>query len=472
MNAQAKRKQRQRRQWLIVAGYIVAVIIIAALTVILVAFGRGYSYNFQTHRVVRNGLLIMGSKPGGADVAVNGKARHKTPTRITLGTGSYQVTASKAGYVTWHKVVQIVASEVTFAQYILLIPTHLTTHKSVTVAGTMVPVQSPDQTQLAYVTDAAGDDLAVVGTGGGTQRKIWQSSPPTGNPSAPAGQITAASWSDDDSHLLVITVSNGQPTDWVVAADGSGATDVTDAYNLSGGQVVFAPGGWQKLYWNGPAGLRQINLANQTTTSVLASNVTQITPANGLLYYVQQTPLGRSLVSLDGNNHKQTVVPVVADSDSYSITAEDFDNHNYVAVVPDQTHTATVYIDPTADQPTTLVISRAADNVLFSPDGRYLLASGAAGGSMYDLDRTNVTGSTVLYGLGQLSPAPQDFVWLDNYHLLYRSGGRVYICEFDGGNNTVLGATLSPAYPLPGGASFDDLQTSGSQTKLVNTALR
>src|SRR4051812_25743476 len=139
------------RRILTLLGYFAAFVVIAGLTAILVAYGKGYSYDFKVHKIVHNGLLLLASQPSGADITIRGKeTKHHTPRRVTLQADSYAVTVAKEGYRTWKKTVSIVASEVTFAEYILLVPNQLHPQRLATMPAPPVGALSHDQKRLAY----------------------------------------------------------------------------------------------------------------------------------------------------------------------------------------------------------------------------------------------------------------------------------------------------------------------------------
>lgn len=461
------------RRILIIAGYFAAFLVIAGLTAILVAYGKGYSYDFKTGRIVHNGLLLLGSQPSGADITIRGKeTHHHTPRRVTLQAGSYAVTVTKAGYRTWQKTVSIVASEVTFAEYILLVPNQLQPVKLAALPAAPTAVLSRDQKHLAY---AESNGTLMAGASDGQAKAIWHvpavpSSADSTQPSA--SQITALVWSDDNSRLLATVATAGQNAYWVVNADGSGATNLTDLFkfDFSTG-LVFTPGNAAKLYWNSPDGLRQLDMGAQTVSGVLADQVVQIIPASDRLFYVQQNQLGRVLMSIDRSGKKQQAVQILPASQSYSVAFASVNDQDYLAVVPSQTHTATLYIDPYGRRPTTEVISAAADTVSFSPGGSYLLAEGAEPAT-YDVNRSELTGKPVVYGLPGLSNQPSA-TWYDDHHLIYSQNGQIWLTEFDGTNSSLLlSNAVSPAWPLPSSHGFDAVVSAHSGAELERVIIR
>lgn len=460
------------RRILIIVGYFAAFVLVAFLTVILVAYGRGYSYDFKTGQIVHNGLLLLSSQPGGAEVTIKGRSAHyHTPKRLTLPAGRYQVTATKPGYRTWQKTVRMVASEVTFAEYILLVPDQLKFQKMAAVSSPVV-AESHDLHHLAF---ASGQQLEAGATDG-QPKAIWHlpdtpAAPDINNPAA--GQMTALAWSDDNSRLLVTVESQGQSSYWVVWADGSKAVNLTDQFkfDFSGG-LVFTPGDAGKLYWLSPDGLRQLDMGAQTVSGVLADQVVQMIPAADRLFYVQQTPLGRALMSMDHSGHKVQAVQVLPVSQSYSVAFTSQQGHDFLAVAPSQTHTATLYLDPYGSHPTTTVISTAANAVSFSTGGTYLLAEGGES-AVYDINRSLLVGAPVIYPLSGVANVPS-VAWYDDNHLVYQSGSDIWLCEFDGANATRLtdGNAASPAYPLPSSHGLELVVSKDGQNELDRVIIR
>src|ERR1035437_5316433 len=95
---------RKKRQFHIrlILGYVLVGIAIALATVILVYGAYGYSINTKTGTVVQNGLLFVDSKPGGANIYLNGASRNATTAaRLVLATGNYSLKLTRTGYHDW-----------------------------------------------------------------------------------------------------------------------------------------------------------------------------------------------------------------------------------------------------------------------------------------------------------------------------------------------------------------------------------
>lgn len=464
------------RRIFITLGYVSVALVVAALTVVLVAYGKGYSYDFSTGQIVRNGLLILSSQPSGGMVTINGRDIHRrTSYHATLRTGSYDITVSKTGFQTWHKRVTMVASQVTFAEYVLLIPDSLSQQEALTASQISNVTSSTDHHKIAYLEQKSDQTAIMTADSTGKNQVTAYKLPPTGDP-ATAQHLVGMIWSDDDSHLLVAVQTAAGRQYLVVTADGSSEpVNLTTKlqFDFDGG-LNFAPGAWQQLYWNSPEGLRRIDIGNQSVSGVLDGPAAEIVRTSDHLYYVETSSIGRSLWSIDRSGHRQQAVQTLPQSDSYAVAESSYHGHDLLAVVPAATRTATLYIDPSSANATARIISRDADAVSFSPESRYLIAYSATGATTYDFDRTDATGKAVMYqpSLGGITGS---ISWLDPYHFLYTAGGSVKLSEFDGGNVTTLASGAGAGVF----ASSDDHtlvfvrhNTSINQDSLITISLR
>ncbi len=101
----------RKRIALILSGLVVFVL--AGPVIIFIA--QGYSFDFQTNRLVSSGTLVIKTEPRGAEVKIKGQAALKTPlTKRFVQPGDYFVEISKDDYFPWQKRFSILPSQVTF----------------------------------------------------------------------------------------------------------------------------------------------------------------------------------------------------------------------------------------------------------------------------------------------------------------------------------------------------------------------
>src|SRR3990167_1733050 len=97
------RKRRSHKIRLII-GYVLMSIAIGLGTVILVYDTYGYGINTKTGDIVQNGLLFVDSKPGGADIYLNGRSQNSTTAaRLILPAANYTLQIKKSGYRDWQR---------------------------------------------------------------------------------------------------------------------------------------------------------------------------------------------------------------------------------------------------------------------------------------------------------------------------------------------------------------------------------
>ena len=413
---------------------VLAVSIVLA-TVILVELGRGYSYDFKTGELKLSGLVVFGSNPSGADIFASGKTIHRrTPYRSTFEAGQYLFTITKPGYRQWSKQVTIFPSEVSWVQYVLLIPTvikqtTITTNPAISLLAT-----STDHRHFAYV--ASDGAVWTFDSSLRTPSRLYQPSAPAVG--QPVEQITALAWSNDASHLLISTTSGASQLSRLVNLSDGTVTKLTESFGFSFTDLRFSPNNWQVLYWLSPEGLRQINVSNQTVSAVLADNVSTYQFAGNQIVYTETTATSTTLDSMGQTGQNKRQLAKLEVSPSYQLGYSTYLNTPMVAVLPSTTRTITLYKDAFSGHPTSQVVTRAADTLAFNTDGRFLNYRDGQRLATYDLEKAQ----TYLF---EPSPQPYGVVeWFDTYHLLAATANEISIVEYDGGNLTsITGASLA-----------------------------
>ena len=86
---------------LITAGIFILILIA------VIAYARGYRFNFQEGKVTSTGILSVNSSPNAAKVYINGELKGATDINLTLPYGTYTVEVKKDGYTDWRKEVNL-----------------------------------------------------------------------------------------------------------------------------------------------------------------------------------------------------------------------------------------------------------------------------------------------------------------------------------------------------------------------------
>ena len=128
---------------------IFTVCLIAVVSFTVIAYGRGYRFNFKQKTIGSTGLISATSDPIGASIFLDNKKVGATNTTITVKPGWYTITFAKEGYQSWEKHIRVQGEVVAQANGTLY-PTNPSL-SAITTSGVFNPVLSPDGSKLAYV---------------------------------------------------------------------------------------------------------------------------------------------------------------------------------------------------------------------------------------------------------------------------------------------------------------------------------
>ncbi len=419
-------------------------------TIVLVAIGSGYSYDFRNHRTTLNGLVVIGSYPTGATILQNGKNIHrKTPFRNTVEAQSYNYTVTKDGYQPWQKQIQVKASEVVWVQYIWLLPSQLRTSTLLSQPTMSGLVPSKDHKLFAYSV-ASGNDagLWVLDTTSHQPTRVYTPKAAVVktaiNPEVvetPAEVLAEVSWADDNSHLLLHSTIGPRNNYQIIPTTPGAAIALSETFRYEfNSSLRFSPSNWRELYWVSPEGLRKIDLNAQTVSAVLAESVTSFAFGADRILYVQSSKLGKTLYSIDhSGKDKKELVQALADSDSYEIAFSNYKNQDVLAVLPTKARTVTLYSDLSSGFPLAKIVSKDALHLAFTADGHFLSHYSENGVGVYDLEKSSSYAFDSRTGVTGLS-------WFDNAHLLTTRNGELFWSEFDGANTRDLAKTTGLGY--------------------------
>lgn len=415
---------------LITLAYILGAAFLVGATIVLVAVGKGYSYDFREQRLIKNGLIIINTVPKDASIYIDGKDIHRrSPFRSTLEAGEYDLAIKKDGHKSWAKRVLIRASEVTYVIYAFLFPEKIEPKAVATHTDMFALSASRNGRFLAYGAGGSDSGVWVFDSSNRKTTKIYASRP--ASDPTPAEQIIKVTWSDDNEHLLVRTtlgeVSNYLVLDLNLA---TAAVNLTDSFKYDFATARFSLTDWRQLYWISPEGLRRVDINSQSTSAVLVDKVKAFALGGDRVYYIQETALGNSLNALEKNGTKHEIVQSLAQSNEYQIIHSHFKDRDYLAVLPTSARTLTLYSEIFSKNPVAKVLAKDTGQILFNLDGRYLGFSGTSHAGSYDLEKQLLAQFSV--------PAVKDLNWFDEYHMIFNQNGQLTVVEFDGANMTSL----------------------------------
>jgi hypothetical protein len=456
------------RRILLIIGYLLLIILLVGFTVVLVAYGNDYSYDFQTHKVIQKGHIILDTLPTGLRVTADGRLlTKKTPYQAAYTVGMHEFSVSAPGYYTWQKNLQVIAGQVNLAMYAVLVPRHPVETIIDSRLQITAEAMTPDSKHLAYITGGLNPAVYTVNVANPTPVKVYV--PKVATATNPAETVTSVEWSHDGSHLLITGTANGQPEELLEAAGGGSPVNLTAQYGFTFSGVQFSDNNWQQLYWIAPDGLRRVDVGAQSVSDVLATNVTQFWPIPGRVLYIQQIAGEPSLWDLDGNDHSQRLIDALADSPTYSIDYSTWLGNDEIAIVPSATGTGTLYTGLFGSTPTALTIAHSVVNASFSPDGHLIAFYSPTNIVTYDLNQSQLQNHFIAYDMSGLPGSLTALSWWDSYHMLQNRSGRLYWSEYDGSNRVNLGLAYSTfgAYNTPDQKSLVTFKSQASGVELL-----
>ncbi|MDB5166164.1 MAG: hypothetical protein JWM37_236 [Candidatus Saccharibacteria bacterium] len=455
------KKQRARTVQLYVGYALVALAIIVATIILLYqAYGFGLDRNGQ---LIQNGLVYFSSQPGGADIIINGKKDGATNSRLNLPAGNYQISLKRDGYRDWNRNITIEGGQVARYDYPLLVPTTLQTTSKHTFAKTpLLATESPSRRWLlvANLPDGTATGLRF------TQYDLQNPKDPAttfvlpnnvANVTSESSGFSIVDWSNDNRHLLLkyndrfIMLDRNDP---------SQSFDLTARLGTTVGDIRLQDKKFD-AYFLYDAAAQTVSSAtlNDPTPKSLAQSVLAFNTygADVVLYATSAGAVeGKSNIVLlqDGSTHYIRSVPA---GSQYLLDLTRYDGDWIVAAGAANEDKVYVYrnpLDALKNNPRQILVPvsvlKASDpNYLaFSANTRFIMTSSGVSFGVYDALTDKSYHFTAAGGLD----APQSHArWMDGNRLIYVSGGKVQIVDFDNSNPQTLVTADSRYQPF-----FDD----------------
>jgi len=449
------RKKRQFHVRLIL-GYVLVGIAIALATVILVYGAYGYSINTKTGTVVQNGLLFVDSKPGGANIYLNGASRNATTAaRLVLATGNYSLKLTRTGYRDWQRNITLDQQTVGRFVYPFLFPTkpRATDMKTYPSAPSLI-TETPDHHWLLVRVDSS--DPATVSFDQFDTTKLTQAAQTITLPSGlltsadlPDNTLTEVAWSTDNVHLLLKHDYQGG-SEFIVL----NRTSPVDSFNvnknlgINPSEVALRNASISQLYiYDGSA--QTLSVADTAKNVVNPAFLTHVLAFKGygtsLLTYVtdNKLPDGQAQARIwdNGQTYPLNNFPL---GDHYLIDAAQYQGDWYYAAGSSGDDHIKLYKNPLASLQNTSVgkalpfISlrvAGASEIGFSINTRFIEVESGQQFGVYDFE----VGMRYQYSVQvPLAGPPQ---WMDGHHLIGESGGKVFVMDYDGTNQQLLTPT-------------------------------
>lgn len=455
-------KQERAHTIRLLVGYILigAAIFIATIILLYQAYGFGLGKNGQ---VVQKGLVFVSSQPKGSQIYVNNKLYTSTTnTRLPLDEGNYSVEIRRDGYHPWQHRIAVQGGVVVHYDYPMLIPNTLSpvaVHNY--AAAPMLVTQSPDRRWI--VAQQSGLSLGFDVYDLRDPKKVTEN---TKAMTLPASVVSAASsadqswkiseWSTDNIHVILEhTYSGGSEYILVDHEQPDKSVNLSRTLNLGAGQVLsLRDKKYDKYYIFDPAA-RTVNsqtLSDPTLVPMLTNVLAFKSYGSDMLLYATDVGATSGKVATMLKDGEVTYkIREIGVGGPFLLDLAQYSGDWYVAVAASSDNRAYVFKNPQAVRkadilpnlvPVQVLRVTAPNYLAFSTNTQFILLENGQNMAVFDAElEKNYT-----YSATAPLDAPQAHAtWMDGDRLMYVSGGKTEIADYDNTNVHALVAA-NPAY--------------------------
>ena len=440
-------------------GYILVGIALILTTIILLY--QAYGFGIKNGEVIQNGLVFVSSRPRPADIYVNNAKRDETTnSRLLLPAGQYTFRLQRDGYRTWQRAITVEGGSVARFDYPVLFPTKLTSSTIRTYdADPGTSTQSPNR-RWVMVQDPVGYNVFDVYDLDNLDKNPLTLTLPQNTLHAQGTHSwELVKWANDNKHVLLkhITNTNGTISSEYILVNREEAAEtvnLTAKLGVNPTKIELRGDKYDKYYlFDQPTGTLKTATLEEPTPQPLLDHVLDFkSHSDDIVLYAtdQGAPAGKSIIELkDGD--KTYPIRQVASGSMYLLNLAQYSGDWYVVAGASSDNRVYVYKNPQSSLnkkpdaplvPVQVLKVPASNYVSFSDNARFIVAESGPQFALYDAE----TDKGYAYIQKAQLDAPQAHAtWMDGHRLMYVSGGKVFVFEFDNANKETLNAA-DPAH--------------------------
>ena len=429
------KKSSSLRLWIV---SIAAISFVTIGTIILVAFAQGYSFDLSTHRLRPSGLVLIDSQPNDASVVIDGKdISKKTPYRLTNAfAGQITIALQKADYRLWQAQKVVTDGEVTFVNYVMLLPNILYQQNTEQPMQYSRVVQSGNH-EKTIALGRTPLTLYIINSSG--QSKSLYQPPVATDPAQQVIDIDNIVVSTDGSRVLFRQKLNNGNTESILIQTSNGRVDNLSAeFGFVFTDLRFNQRDANELFWLEANVLKKIHINERSISANLVSDVFTLSVEKDRLLVVRikkPADATQQLASYDlSGGDEKAITSLTADEKGYQTSFIRSRYDEYITVIHNSTGRLELIKDPYTTQ-TTTELGSGVSTLTSSPNGRFLILNQNNVFVSMDLEfAQNYSFNTSLQNL-------QQWAWFDDYHLVMLQAGQLRLIDFDGQNNQLLTPT-------------------------------
>jgi len=119
---EVRNDKRTKRLPQIITSQMVFTVVVVVLSLLIIAYGLGYRYDYKAFKVLKTGVLVVQGPPNDAQIHVNKTLGKVTQNKFSksLAPGTYTVEVTKDGFVTWHETLRVESSSINLYDDVIL----------------------------------------------------------------------------------------------------------------------------------------------------------------------------------------------------------------------------------------------------------------------------------------------------------------------------------------------------------------
>lgn len=449
-----QKKEKARRLYI---GYGLLSILVGLATYILISTALGYEIFSTKGDIVQNGLLVVDSVPGDADIYINGKKESsQTGAKLSLPDGVYDISLRKTGYAEWRDKVTLSGGTVKFINYPKLMPASPQPIADIpmTLGSTMIlqtkdkkwlAVSVPDQNKFADIYDLDNPNNPPISLV--VPEAILAGQKPK--------MLELKEWASDDHHLLARVLIGDKASYLLFDKDNlADVTDLTQVFSLvDTDSIGFWDDKSDRMYVHHAASsivLASVKDKAVSPTPLITEPVKDFYPLSGERAIYTTASDADISVKLLSAAKSYAFLSIKASSEPLIVKSASFNRNEYIAIGGASTEKTYIYknlesaIKKTPETRTAapfVLLPNRSNYVEFSSKYRFILSTDGASNAVYDIEAKEV----IKYSTPAKTPAATG--WFDDSRI-YSLGSDKVLNVYDfNGSNVVQLATNSSTIP-------------------------
>lgn len=421
-------KQPTITQRLVLYPIVALIFVFFSTLIVLSALGYDIRYSKGQLSLKKTGLIILATRPGDAQVYIDGKLYRKRTPGFSLFTlkiskvspGSHLVKIEKDGYEPWEGQFNVESGLVSWGNYILFVPIEKKASNFSFPGNLTALMASEDKTKgLALVESKDGIvSFWNITTQNKEKIRIFETRKLEGE------TFRLHAYSEGEDRIIFTKTINGKISYYVLdAKEGSTPLDITSTFGVEIDKIVFNGRNSSELFYLRSGNLYSIDLQSKKVSAILEKDVFEIISNNQALLMVAKVEDNYGLWRLEANGSKTNIIKNLPSSGEYQI--DYLPETKTYAILSKKDSDLYVFTD-VSGKSNLRRIDQGVSYFLASPRSKYIGYAKGDSFLTYELEKDHAFEAIKNKKITSIA-------WLsDESNLIYQEAGRLYLVNYNG----------------------------------------